>query len=232
MHKIDELYTENPYYGSRRMSVELKKIGLPVGRDLARTLMRKMGIEAIYPKPNLSTAHPEHKIYPYLLRGVTVGRKDQVWSSDITYLRMHTGFLYLTAVIDWHSRYILSWRLSNSLDGSFCRDALEESLSAGRPEIFNTDQGSQFTSPQFTNLLSKRGIRISMDGRGRALDNVFIERFWRTLKQEEVYLKDYRDGLEAHQSLGQYISYYNERRPHSSLKYLSPGIVYQSGKPE
>lgn len=227
MRNIDKLYTKHPFYGTRRMSVELKKLGLPVGRDLARTLMHRMGIEAIYPKPNLSKAHPEHKIYPYLLREVSVNRKNQVWSTDITYIRMNAGFLYLTAVIDWHCRYVLSWRLSNSLDGAFCREALEEALSMGKPEIFNTDQGSQFTSTKFTEILIKKGVRVSMDGRGRALDNVFIERFWRTLKQEEVYIKDYCDGIEAHQSLDKYIYFYNKQRPHSSLGYLSPEKVYQ-----
>ena len=227
MREIDELYTEHPYYGTRRMSVELKKMGLSVGRDLARSLMRKMGIEAIYPKPNLSKSHPEHKVYPYLLRGVSVNRKNQVWSTDITYIRMRSGFLYLTAVIDWYSRYILSWRLSNSLDGLFCREALEEALRIGRPEIFNTDQGTQFTSPKFTEILTSNGIQISMDGRGRALDNIFVERFWRTLKQEEVYINDYSDGLETYQGVSRYIPFYNERRPHSSLGYLSPRAVYE-----
>lgn len=230
MRKMDELYTENPFYGTRRMSVELKKMGFLVGRGLARTLMRRMGIEAIYPKPNLSKAHPGNKIYPYLLRGVDVNRKNQVWSTDITYIRMSAGYLYLTAIIDWHCRYVLSWKLSNSLDSAFCREALEEALNLGRPEIFNTDQGSQFTSTRFTEILVNNGIRISMDGRGRALDNVFIERFWRTLKQEEVYIKDYRDGLEAYQSLSKYICFYNKKRPHSSLGYLAPENVYRGEK--
>ena len=230
MRKIDELYTERPFYGSRRMSITLKEMGLPVGRDLARTLMRRMGIEAIYPKPNLSKPHLGHKIYPYLLRGVPVKRNNQVWSTDITYIRMSAGFLYLTAIIDWYSRYVLSWRLSNSLDGAFCREALEEALSMGRPEIFNTDQGSQFTSDQFTKILTKNEISISMDGRGRALDNVFIERFWRSLKQEEVYINDYQDGLEAYRSLDKYIYFYNKKRPHSSLGYISPEKVYRGEK--
>lgn len=227
MRRIDELFTRHPYYGTRRMAVVLKKEGLVVGRDLVRTLMRKMGIGAIYAKPNLSASHSEHKIYPYLLRGVSIDRTDQVWSTDITYIRMHAGFLYLTAVIDWRSRYILSWRLSNSLDGAFCREALDEALSKGTPEIFNTDQGSQFTATKFTNMLSNKKIRISMDGRGRALDNVFIERFWRTVKQEEVYIKDYQDGLDAYQSLDEYFSFYNKSRPHSSLGYLSPETIYR-----
>ena len=228
MREIDELYTAHPFYGTRRMSFVLKEKGFPVGRDLVRALMQKMGIEAIYAKPNLSRAHLGHKIYPYLLRGVDVNRKNQVWSTDITYIRMKAGFLYLTAVIDWHCRYILSWRLSNSLDGAFCREALEEALNMGKPEIFNTDQGSQFTGPQFTEILEKNGIRISMDGRGRALDNIFIERFWRTVKQEEVYIKDYSDGLEAHQSLDEFMRFYNKKRPHSSLSYLSPETVYRN----
>ena len=226
MHEIDELYTANPFYGTRRMSVELKKMGLPAGRDLVRTLMRKMGLESIYAKPNLSISHPGHKVYPYLLRGVAIVRKNQVWSTDITYIRMRAGFLYLVAIIDWHCRYILSWRLSNSLDGSFCREALREALQLGKPEVFNTDQGSQFTCREFTDMLLKNDIRISMDGRGRALDNVFIERFWRTVKQEEVYIKDYCDGLEARESLDKYMLFYNRKRPHSSLGYLCPEEVY------
>lgn len=226
MRAIDEIYTKHPYYGTRRMVVALERMGISVGRDLVRSLMQQMGIQAIYPKPNLSKPHPEHKVYPYLLRGVNIVRKNQVWSTDITYIRMATGFLYLTAVIDWQTRFILAWRLSNSLDGASCRDALLEALKRGKPEIFNTDQGAQFTSPKFTNILKEKGIQISMDGRGRALDNVFVERFWRTIKQEEVYLKDYQSGLEAHKNLDRYISYYNHERPHSALEYQCPANAY------
>ena len=227
MKEIDLIYTEHPYYGKRRISVEMKKLGHDVGVDLARTLMRRMGIEAIYPKPNLSKPHSDHKVYPYLLRGVPINRVNQVWSTDITYIRMRNGFLYLTAVIDWYSRYVLAWKLSNSLDGRFCREVLLEALAKGSPEIFNTDQGAQYTSLEFTNILLEAGIQISMDGRGRALDNVWMERLWRSVKQEEVYIHDYEDGLMAHRSLGGYFYYYNEKRPHSSLGYMSPGIIYR-----
>lgn len=227
MKEIDVLFTEHPYYGKRRMSVELRKKGYDVGIDLARTLMRRMGLEAVYPKPKLSQRCPTHKVYPYLLRGMETTRVNQVWSTDITYLRMRNGFLYLTAVIDWYSRYVLAWRLSNSLDGMFCREVVTEALCSGCPEVFNTDQGSQYTAVEFTRILEAAGIRISMDGRGRALDNVWIERFWRTVKQEEVYIRDYRDGGEAHESLARYFQYYNEQRPHSSLGYRAPGIIYR-----
>lgn len=227
MKKIDRIFTMHPYYGKRRISVALKSEGFDVGVQLARTLMKRMGLEAIYPKPNLSKAHPTHKIYPYLLRGVKITKKDQVWSTDITYLPMKYGFLYLTAVIDWHSRFVLSWSLSNSLDGHFCREVLQEALRKGRPDMFNTDQGAQYTSTQFTNILEQAGIQISMDGRGRALDNVWIERLWRTVKQEEVYLRDYADGAEAYKNLEVYFHYYNEERPHSSLGYVPPGRVYR-----
>lgn len=226
MKEIDEIYTKHPYYGSRRMKWVLNNKGFEVGRDLVVTLMRKMGIEAIYAKPKLSTPHPGHKIYPYLLRGVKITEKDQVWSTDITFIRMSNGFLYLAAVMDWASRYILSWRLSNSLDGLFCREALLEALQNGKPIIFNTDQGTQFTSMEFINLLESRGIKISMDGRGRALDNVFIERLWRTVKQEEVYIKDYKDGIDVYLSLDNYFKFYNRDRPHLSLDYKTPEMCY------
>lgn len=227
MREIDLIYTVHPYYGKRRMSIELGKKGYKVGVDLARTLMRRMGLEAVYPKPNLSQPHPGHKVYPYLLRGVEITRVNQVWSTDITYLRMRNGFLYLTAVIDWYSRYVVAWRLSNSLDGLFCREVVQEALGKGLPNIFNTDQGSQYTSIEFTKILNAAGVLISMDGRGRALDNIWIERLWRTVKQEEVYLRDYKGGIDAHSSLGRYFHFYNEERPHSSLNYLSPGEVYR-----
>lgn len=227
MREIDLIYTEHPYYGKRRMSIELGKKGYRVGVDLARTLMRRMGLEAVYPKPNLSQPHPGHKVYPYLLRGVEITRVNQVWSTDITYLRMRNGFLYLTAVLDWYSRYVIAWGLSNSLDGIFCREVVQEALRKGLPNIFNTDQGSQYTSVEFTKMLETAGVLISMDGRGRALDNVWIERLWRTVKQEEVYLRDYNGGIDAHSSLGRYFHFYNEERPHSSLNYLAPGEVYR-----
>jgi putative transposase len=227
MREIDLLFMACPFYGKRRISAVLKSRGHEVGVDLARTLMRRMGIEAIYPKPNLSKPYPGHKIYPYLLRGVEIERINQVWSTDITYLRMRHGFLYLTAVIDWYSRYVLAWRLSNSLDGMFCREVLRAALMRGTPDIFNTDQGAQYTSVEFTRILLEAGIKISMDGRGRALDNVWVERLWRTVKQEEVYIRDYVDGLDAHRSLEKYFGFYNEDRLHSSLGYITPGGIYR-----
>lgn len=228
MKEIDKLYTAHPDYGKRRMSIMLKKIGINVGVELARTLMKRMGLEAIGPKPNLSKPHPAHKKYPYGLRGVVIEKPNQVWSTDITYIPMKNGFLYLTAVIDWYSRYILSWKLSNSLDGLFCREVVLEALERfGTPEWFNTDQGSQYTCLEFIKILEDAMIQISMDGRGRALDNVWIERFWRTVKYEEIYPRDYVDGLEAHQKLGVYFPYYNEERPHSSLSYETPAQVYR-----
>lgn len=230
MREVDQIFTERPYYGKRRINEELKARGYPVGVDLTKSLMRKMGIEAVYPKPNLSKPHPEHKVYPYLLRGLQVEKADLVWSTDVTYIRMRSGFLYLTAVLDWFSRYVLSWRLSNSLDGSFCRDVLVEALDKGRPQIFNTDQGSQYTSKEFTGILERAGVQVSMDGRGRALDNVFIERLWRTVKQEKVYIRDYTDGREAYESLEKYFCFYNEERRHSALGYLPPSVIYRGGK--
>jgi len=226
MRLIDEIFTKTPEYGSRRVKRELNLLGHPVGRDLVTSLMRKMGIEAIYPKPDLSQPHPEHKVYPYILRGVKIEKPDHVWSTDITYIRMKNGFLYLTAVIDWHSRYVLAWRLSNSLDGLFCRQALLDALEKGKPEVFNTDQGAQFTSKEFQQILEDRNIKPSMDGRGRALDNVFVERWWRSVKYENIFVKEYQNGLELHQGLGEYFTHYNERRPHMSLKYACPAEVY------
>ena len=226
MREIDELFMACPFYGKRRISAVLKSKGYEVGVDLARSLMRQMGIEAIYPKPNLSAPHPCHKKYPYLLRGVEINRVNQVWSTDITYIRMRNGFLYLTAVIDWYSRYVIAWKLSNSLDGMFCREVLLEALKNGKPDLFNTDQGSQYTSIEFIKILLEAEILISMDGRGRALDNIFIERLWRSVKQEEVYIRDYSDGFDAYQSLKKYFIFYNEERPHSSLGYKSPSKIY------
>jgi putative transposase len=229
MRAIDEIFTDNPEYGSRRIRVLLKRRGYNIGRQLIMSLMRKMGIEAIYPKPNLSKPSPGHKIYPYLLRGIKIERANQVWSTDITYIRMRGGFLYLTAVIDWFSRYVLSWRLSNNLDGLFCREALMEALNIGVPEIFNTDQGSQYTSESFIGILLAQGVKPSMDGRGRALDNVFVERLWRSVKYENIFLNDYKDGLELYHGLQRYFKHYNESRPHMSLNYESPVNIYRKG---
>lgn len=225
---IDETYMDHPYFGSRRMSRWWQERGVPLNRKRAHRLMQIMGLEAIYPKPRTTKVNAEHRIFPYLLRDLAIDRADQVWSSDITYVPMHRGYLYLTAVIDWHSRYVLSWRLSNSLEGSFCLEALEESLTWGCPEIFNTDQGSQFTSGSFVGMLESHGIRVSMDGKGRALDNVFIERLWRSVKYEEIYLRSYADGREAERSLAKYFRFYNDERPHQSLGYQTPAAVYKA----
>ena len=226
MRWLDEKYTDDPYYGIRRMTAWLRSEGDNVNHKRVARLLRKMGIEAIYPKPRPSAPHPEHRIYPYWLRGVPVTRVNQVWSTDITYIRLHSGFIYLVAVMDWYSRYVLSWALSITMDVSFCLEALNEALSRAQPEIFNSDQGAQFTRNDFTGRLETAGIRISMDGRGRALDNVFIERLWRTVKQEEVYLKDYRTPREAAQQLEEFFIRYNEHRQHSSLDYQTPETVY------
>ena len=191
MRALDEIYTATPFYGSRRMQVVLQRRGLPVNRKRVQRLMRVMGLEAVGPKPRLSRPHPEHRVYPYLLRDVAIERVDQVWSTDITYIRLRSGFVYLVAILDWFSRYVLAWELSVTVDGQFCEDTLARALATGRPTIFNTDQGSQFTSTAFTGLLRTAGVQISMDGRGRALDNVFVERLWRSVKYEDVYLKDY-----------------------------------------
>jgi putative transposase len=226
MRLLDEKYTDDPYYGIRRMTAWLRSEGYNVNHKRVARLLRKMGLEAIYPKPRISMPHPDHRIYPYLLRGVPVTRVNQVWSTDITYIRLHSGFIYLVAVMDWYSRYVLSWALSITMDVSFCLEALNEALSGAQPEVFNSDQGAQFTSNDFTGRLESAGIRISMDGRGRALDNVFIERLWRTVKQEEVYLKDYRTPREAAQQLEGFFIRYNEHRQHSSLGYQTPATVY------
>lgn len=225
MRQIDEIYLCHPYYGARRMAV-----ALGVNRKRTQRLMRLMGLDAIYPKRSTTRPAAGHKIYPYLLKNVEILRPDQVWSTDITYLPMRQGFLYLTAVIDWFSRYVLSWRISNTLDGAFCIEALEEALASGQPEIFNTDQGAQFTSTAFTGRLIERGIAISMDGRGRALDNVFVERLWRSVKYEEVYRRDYATGWEAEASLREYFAFYCYERKHQSLKYRTPGEVYGRGR--
>ena len=226
MKIMDKLYTDHPHYGKRSMSVNLKSLGVDVGVDLARTLMRKMGIEAIYQKPNLSKPNMSHKIYPYLLRGLKIERVNQVWSTDITYIPVKNGFLYLTAVIDWYSRYVLAWKLSNSLDGLFCREVLQDALKIAQPEIFNTDQGAQYTCYDFVKILIDLGIHVSMDGRGRAIDNVFVERLWRSVKYEDIYLRDYCDGIDLHAGLSRYFMYYNTERLHSSLEYTTPIRVY------
>ena len=228
MRLLDEKYTDTPYYGIRRMTAWLQSEGYAVNRKRVARLMRKMGLETLYPKPRLTQLNPAHRIYPYLLRGVAITRVNQVWSTDITFIRLHSGFIYLVAVMDWFSRYVLSWAVSITMDVSFCLEALEQALVRATPDIFNSDQGSQFTSLEFTGRLQAAGIRISMDGRGRALDNVFVERLWRTVKQEEVYLKDYRTPREASQELGRFFVRYNERRQHQSLKYRTPAEVYFS----
>ena len=226
MRRIDELYTEHPFYGCRKMAAVLD-----IDKDHANRLMRKMGITAIYPKPKITVPNADHEIYPYLLRDVTIEKPNHVWSTDITYVPMCCGFVYLVAVMDWHSRFVLSWRLSNTLEKSFCIDALEEALQGqGRPEIFNTDQGSQFTSREFVGRLKQHDIAISMDGRGRALDNVFIERLWRSVKYEEIYLRSYETVRELEQSLHRYFQFYNEVRPHQSLAYQTPQKVYMTTK--
>ena len=227
MRQIDEQYLRTPFYGSRRMTVWLRREGEEVNRKRVQRLMRLMGLEAIYPKPRTTVTVVGHKIYPYLLRDVAITRPNQVWSTDITYVPLRAGFLYLTAILDWYSRYVLAWRLSNSLDSDFCLEALDEALSRGRPEIFNTDQGVQFTSREFTGRLQAAGVAISMDGRGRALDNVFVERLWRSVKYEEVYLKDYASGAECHAGLAAYLKFYCEERPHQALDYRTPGEVYR-----
>ena len=233
MALMDRQYMKTPFYGSRRMKVWLTGQGQPVGRDKARRLMRLANLEAVYRRPNTSRPTPEHWVYPYLLRGMTIDAVNQVWTADITYIPMARGFLYLVAIMDWYSRYVLSWRLSNTLEVGFCVEALEEALSKGKPGIFNTDQGSQFTSAAFTGALLERGIQVSMDGKGRYLDNIFVERLWRSIKYEEVYLKAYKDGTEAKQGIGAYLDFYNRDRPHQALGYRTPQEVFQeerSGK--
>jgi putative transposase len=227
MRRIDELHLEFPFAGSRMVRDLLGKDGIEIGRRHVATLMKRMGIEALYRKPNTSKPAPGHKIYPYLLRGVTINRPNQVWAMDITYVPMARGFVYLAAVVDWFSRRVLSWRLSITMEAAFCVEALEEALARhGRPEICNTDQGSQFTSSEFTGLLLKNGIAISMDGKGSWRDNVFVERLWRTIKYEEVYLRAYATVSEARASIRKYLAFYNGRRPHSRLDRQTPDHAY------
>lgn len=230
MKEIDAIHMELPYYGSRRIAWVLRQKGYEVGRGHVSKLMKRMGICAIYCKKKLSKPCAAHKKYPYLLKNLEINRSNQVWATDITYIPMSKGFAYLIVIIDWHSRKALSWRLSNTMDVSFCVDALEEAIKTyGTPEIFNTDQGSQFTSNEFTGILEKNGIKISMDGRGRWLDNVFIERLWRSLKYEEVYLKAYESMSDAKKGIGDYLTHYNSRRPHQALEMKTPDQAYFEG---
>jgi len=227
---IDEIYTALPFYGSRKIVETLQKMGHDAGRKRVRRLITSMGIEAIYPKTNLSKPHPEHLIYPYLLRNVPIDRIDQAWGSDITYIRLAKGFAYLVAIMDWYSRYVISWELSTSLEADFCVRTLERALYFGKPEIFNTDQGSQFTSKDFTDILLNESINISMDGRGRCMDNIFTERLWRSLKYENVYPNDYQTVKEARTGIGEYFKLYNNIRLHQSLGYMTPYEVYYENK--
>lgn len=227
MRRIDEVHLKHPFYGSRKLSDVLRKEGREANRKRVQRLMRLMSLEALVPKPNTSKPHPEHAVYPYLLRGLTISRVNQVWATDITYIPMEAGFLYLVAIMDWYSRRVLSWRLSNTLDSNFCVDALEEALERfGPPTIFNTDQGAQFTADAFTKPLRDRGIAISMDGKGRCLDNVFVERLWRSLKYEEVYLHAYDSVAEARTGIRRYLAFYNDERPHQALGYQTPAAFY------
>jgi putative transposase len=227
MRRLDELHLKYPFYGSRKLADELRGEGYGVNRKHVQRLMRVMGLEAMAPKPKTSEPHPEHVLYPYLLRGLTVSRVNQVWATDITYIPMKAGFVYLVAIMDWYSRRVLSWRVSNTLDSSFCVEALEEAFARfGQPQIFNTDQGAQFTAEAFTKPLRDRGIAISMDGKGRCLDNVFVERLWRSLKYEEVYLYVYDGVVEARAGIGRYFAFYNDKRSHQALGYQTPAAFY------
>jgi putative transposase len=232
MELLDRQYTRCPFYGSRRLKAWLGVHGWRVNRKRVRRLMGLMGLEAIYPKPHLSRGGKEHKKYPYLLRGVEISRVNQVWSADITYIRLRHGFLYLVAVMDWYSRYVLAWDTSISLDNDFCVRALERALGRACPQVFNTDQGVQFTSGSFVEILENKGIHVSMNGKGRALDNVFVERLWRSLKVEEVYIKDYETVIEAVEGLDRYFGFYNEERLHQALGYRTPASVYRERKRE
>lgn len=225
---IDEKFTKSPFFGARRIKEWLKTEGWNVTRKRIRRLMKLMGLEAVYPKPKTTKRNPEHSVFPYLLRGLTIDSSDQVWATDITYVPMRRGFLYLTAIMDWYSRYVLSWELSNSLDTEFCIKALNSALSLGKPKIFNSDQGSQFTALEFQKPLKAAGVSISMDGRGRWMDNVFVERLWRSLKFEEVYLHAYETIQEARTSIGQWFNFYNYERQHQALGYKTPYEVYEA----
>ena len=232
MRRIDELFLKYPFYGSRQMVRQLRREGICVGRHRVRRLMHLMGLEAIYQAPKTSTPHPAHRIYPYLLKGMVIDRPNQVWCADITYIPVQRGFLYLVAIMDWATRHVLAWRLSNTMDVRFCLEALNEALARyGKPEIFNTDQGSQFTSFDFTGLLKAAEVTISMDGRGRCMDNIFIERLWRSLKYEAVYLHELTDGFKAEQVIGDWINFYNTERPHSVHDGQTPAEAYGAGRP-
>jgi putative transposase len=228
MRQIDELHLKHPFYGSRKIAQELGKVGDPINRKHVQRLMRVMGIESVAPKPKTSCPAPEHAVYPYLLRNLEISRPNQVWATDITYIPMAHGFMYLVAIMDWYSRRVLSWRLSNTMDSTFCVEALKQALSRfGAPAIFNTDQGAQFTAEAFTEVLLERGVKISMDGKGRWIDNVFIERLWRSLKYEEVYLHAYDDGAAAREGIRRYMRFYNHERPHQALGYQTPEAFYR-----
>ena len=232
MRRIDELFLKYPFYGARRMALHLRREGERIGRRRAARLMRLMGLQAIYRAPRTSAPHPEHRVYPYLLRGLAIERPNHVWCADITYIPVQRGFLYLVAIMDWASRYVLAWRLSNTLDASFCTDTLDEALTRhGKPEIVNTDQGSQFTSFAFTGRLQAAGIRVSMDGRGRCIDNIFIERLWRSLKYEAIYLHEIADGFQARRLIGEWLRFYNLERPHAALDGRTPAEAYRADPP-
>jgi putative transposase len=227
MRQIDELHLQHPFFGSRMLTQTLKQRGATVNRKRVQRLMRQMGLESVAPQPQTSSPAPEHPIYPYLLRRLSIERVNQVWAADITYIPMARGFAYLVAIIDWYSRRVLSWRLSNTLETSFCIEALDEALGRfGTPEIFNTDQGAQFTADAFTRVLLERGIQVSMDGKGRCMDNIFVERLWRSLKYEEVYLNAYDSLVEARLGIGRYFRFFNEERPHQALGYQTPARFY------
>ncbi|TBV80125.1 MAG: IS3 family transposase [Desulfobulbaceae bacterium] len=227
MRLIDEEYTRHPFYGSRKIRIFLRRQGYPVNRKRVQRLMRRMGIQSIAPKPNTSVPRRDHKVYPYLLKGTNINRPNMVWCSDITYIRLSGGFVYLTAIMDWHSRYVLSWEISVTMDDDFCVNALDSAIRRyGRPNIFNTDQGTQYTGKHFTGVLQEHGIRISMDGKGRAMDNVFIERLWRSVKYEKIYLHDFQNVKELVKELKQYFDFYNFERPHQSLDDKTPAEIY------
>lgn len=226
MRLIDEIYTDAPFYGSRKVKAALARQGHEVGRERVQKLMRAMGIEAIYPTPRSSQRNSEHRVYPYLLRGVKISRPNHVWATDITYIRLARGWMYLMAILDWFSRYVVAWAVSTTLDVTFCLEALERALQIGTPTIFNSDQGSQFTSTAFTDRLKAAGIRISMDGRGRVFDNIFTERLWRTVKYENVYINDYQSALDGKHGLGRYLDFYNYTRLHQALDYQTPAEVH------
>ncbi len=233
MRRIDELHLKYPFFGSRRIARELREVGLAANRKRIQRLMRIMDIEVIAPKPNTSKPAPDHPVYPYLLRTLSICRVNQVWASDITYIPLAHGFAYLVVIMDWYSRRVLSWRLSNTLESSFCVEALQEALSRfGQPEIFNTDQGAQFTAEAFTSVLLERDIKISMDGKGRCIDNVFVERLWRSLKYEDVYLNDYENLVDSRAGIGRYLVFYNDHRKHSKLGHQTPGSFYDGLRPQ